>query len=58
MLHSYEVADPDYKAVAEARWKVFENLLFGVLSTMSKAQAAYFIETLRGYAGDMRDLSS
>ena len=58
LLRADEIVDPDYRAVTERRWAAIEALLFDVLTSLDAKQRNYFAGTLRGYAQDMRDISS
>ena len=57
LLRSHEVADPAYEPVSEARWALIEELVFDLVTSISATQIKHFVETLRGYATDMMDLS-
>ncbi len=58
LLRAHELVDPDYQAVTEKRWEAIEKLLFDVLTSLDAKQRNYIAGTLRGYAKDMRDISS
>lgn len=58
ILRPHEIVDPEYKAVSEARWKRFQELLYGIMTTLSDAQRKTMSTTLRRYAADMLELAS
>lgn len=57
LLRPYEVVDPDYKAVSDARWSRFGGFLYEMTTTFSPEQRATLSETLRGYAAEMRTIA-
>ncbi len=57
VLRGYDVVDPEYKAVSEARWRSFETLLADIMISLSADQRATMTETLRDYAMEMLVLS-
>lgn len=57
LVRSHEFVEPDYQAISEARWALFENMYFDVLSTLSDEQRDTLVFTLRDYADDMLSLA-
>ena len=58
LLRPHEIVDPDYLAVSERRWTRFETLLFEIMVSLTDEQRETLVETLRGYAAEMLDLST
>lgn len=58
ILRPYEIVDPEYRAISEARWKRFQALLYGIVTTLSPEQRQMMGETLRRYAAEMQELAS
>ncbi|NKB57876.1 MAG: hypothetical protein GKS00_16255 [Alphaproteobacteria bacterium] len=58
ILRPHEIVDPGYKAVSEGRWRRFQELLYGVMTTLSDEQRKTMSTTLRGYAAEMLELAS
>lgn len=53
LMHAHELADPDYRAISEARWRRRTDMYFDVLAALSDDQRRELVSTLRGYAADM-----
>lgn len=58
LLRPYEIVDPEYKAVSEARWKRFQALLETMMASLSAEQRNHMSATFRRYASDMLELST
>lgn len=58
ILRPHEIVDPEYRAISEARWKRFQALLYGIMTTLSPEQRQMTSETLRRYAAEMLELAS
>ena len=58
VLRSYEVVQPEYKAVSEARAAGFEKLLFDIVASLSPEQRNELAGNLRRFADDFSELSA
>lgn len=58
ILRPHEIVDHQYRAISEARWKRFQSLLYGIMTTLSPEQRQMTSETLRRYAAEMLELAS
>lgn len=58
ILRPHEIVDPGYRVISEARWKRFQALLYGIMTTLSPEQREMASETLRRYAAEMLELAS
>ncbi|MBO6519348.1 MAG: hypothetical protein JJ900_00545 [Rhodospirillales bacterium] len=57
-LRGYDIVDPSYGGVSEARWRKLEALYADVLASLSDDQRFNLAATLRSYADDIMDLAA
>lgn len=57
VLRAYEVIDPDYRQISDARWALREAMYFNILTALNDEQRKELITNLRGYAADMAELA-
>lgn len=57
LLRGHDVVEPDYKAISEARWAHFRELLVEIMASLSAGQRETASDTLREYAAEMIELS-
>ena len=54
----YDIVDPEYAKISEARWNKLEELHEDMLSSLDGEQRAALSLSLRSYAADMMDLAT
>lgn len=57
LLRGHDVVEPEYKAISEARWAHFRELLVEIMASLSARQREAASSTLREYATEMIELS-
>ena len=57
LIRGYEITDPAYEEISDARWRGLEALYLDILKSLSAEQQRHLVETLRGYAADMMELA-
>ncbi len=58
VLRGYDIVDPSYENVSEARWRKLEALYADVLASLSDGQRLNLSQTLRSYASDILELAA
>lgn len=58
VLRPYDIVDPGYKDISERRWQRFEDMLYGIMTSLTDEQRETLVAKLRGYAAEMLELSS